>query len=192
MASTFPSSSTRRGSARNIGIKATRAPYVAFLASDCRATQGWARKRLAAHRRALRRSAAPWKTASRTTRLPGPLIWHCGRGACRARAEDRLWRLLRPAPVRRARIFPRGFARWRGRRIQPTTADPAEMEQENPHAASQSNATISAHCRSISARRTAACFEHRQADMENSVHPIPRSGEDYRGAFRRCTGGVSA
>jgi glycosyltransferase involved in cell wall biosynthesis len=38
------------GAARNIGIAATRAPYVAFLASDCRATKGWARKRLAAHR----------------------------------------------------------------------------------------------------------------------------------------------
>ncbi|MGE3528791.1 MAG: glycosyltransferase [Methyloceanibacter sp.] len=38
------------GAARNIGIKATRAPYVAFLASDCRATEGWAMERLAAHR----------------------------------------------------------------------------------------------------------------------------------------------
>jgi glycosyltransferase involved in cell wall biosynthesis len=39
------------GAARNIGIRATCAPYVAFLAADCRATTGWARKRLAAHRR---------------------------------------------------------------------------------------------------------------------------------------------
>jgi len=38
----------------------------------------------------------------------------------------------------------------------------------------------------------AACFEHRSADMEDSVHPIPRSGKDCRGAFRLCTGGVSA
>ena len=38
------------GAARNIGIGATRAPYVAFLASDCMATSGWARARIAAHR----------------------------------------------------------------------------------------------------------------------------------------------
>lgn len=37
------------GAARNIGIRATRAPYVAFLASDCRATDGWARERLVSH-----------------------------------------------------------------------------------------------------------------------------------------------
>lgn len=38
------------GAARNLGIEATRATYVAFLASDCRATPGWARQRLKAHR----------------------------------------------------------------------------------------------------------------------------------------------
>lgn len=38
------------GAARNLGIEATRAPYVAFLASDCRATPGWVRQRLKAHR----------------------------------------------------------------------------------------------------------------------------------------------
>ena len=37
------------GAARNIGIGATRAPHVAFLASDCMATGGWARARIAAH-----------------------------------------------------------------------------------------------------------------------------------------------
>lgn len=37
------------GAARNIGIRATRAPYIAFLASDCRATAGWARERIASH-----------------------------------------------------------------------------------------------------------------------------------------------
>lgn len=37
------------GAARNIGIRATRAPYVAFLASDCRATEGWARERIVSH-----------------------------------------------------------------------------------------------------------------------------------------------
>jgi len=38
------------GAARNAGIRATRAPYVAFLAADCRATRGWAKERIAAHR----------------------------------------------------------------------------------------------------------------------------------------------
>jgi glycosyltransferase involved in cell wall biosynthesis len=38
------------GAARNTGIEATRAPFVAFLASDCRAGPGWATKRLARHR----------------------------------------------------------------------------------------------------------------------------------------------
>lgn len=38
------------GAARNHGIRASRAPYVAFLAADCRARPGWARVRLARHR----------------------------------------------------------------------------------------------------------------------------------------------
>lgn len=38
------------GAARNIGIDATTAPFVAFLASDCRAAPGWARHRVARHR----------------------------------------------------------------------------------------------------------------------------------------------
>ena len=37
------------GAARNIGIKATSAPYVAFLAADCMATPGWVRQRIEAH-----------------------------------------------------------------------------------------------------------------------------------------------
>jgi glycosyltransferase involved in cell wall biosynthesis len=40
----------RVGAARNAGIGATRAPYVAFLASDCRARPGWVAARLARHR----------------------------------------------------------------------------------------------------------------------------------------------
>jgi glycosyltransferase involved in cell wall biosynthesis len=38
------------GAARNVGIAATRGPYVAFLAADCRATAGWVAARLHAHR----------------------------------------------------------------------------------------------------------------------------------------------
>jgi hypothetical protein len=38
------------GAARNLGIAATRAPVVAFLAGDCRAEPGWLAARLAAHR----------------------------------------------------------------------------------------------------------------------------------------------
>jgi hypothetical protein len=66
------------GAARNIGIRATRAPYVAFLASDCRATKGWARKRLAAHRAgaaavgcAMQKASTgttPWRASAVRTR----------------------------------------------------------------------------------------------------------------------------
>lgn len=37
------------GAARNLGILATQAPYVAFLADDCLAEPGWARGRLTRH-----------------------------------------------------------------------------------------------------------------------------------------------
>jgi glycosyltransferase involved in cell wall biosynthesis len=37
------------GAARNIGIQASRAPFVAFLAGDCRATPGWVERRVQAH-----------------------------------------------------------------------------------------------------------------------------------------------
>ncbi len=38
------------GAARNRGISASRAPFVAFLAADCRAEPGWIAARLRAHR----------------------------------------------------------------------------------------------------------------------------------------------
>lgn len=39
------------GAARNVGVAATRAPYVGFLAADCVARPGWVRGRLRAHQR---------------------------------------------------------------------------------------------------------------------------------------------
>ena len=39
------------GAARNLGVAATSAPYVAFLAADCMAEPGWVAQRLAAHAR---------------------------------------------------------------------------------------------------------------------------------------------
>lgn len=38
------------GGARNLGIEHCRAPLIAFLASDCQATPGWLRRRVAAHK----------------------------------------------------------------------------------------------------------------------------------------------
>lgn len=46
------------GAARNIGIDASEAPYIAFLAGDCRARPGWIRMRLAAHGRGARAVAS--------------------------------------------------------------------------------------------------------------------------------------
>src|SRR5207248_375707 len=38
------------GAARNAGVAASQAPYVAFLAGDCLALPGWAEARLERHR----------------------------------------------------------------------------------------------------------------------------------------------
>lgn len=46
------------GAARNVGIDASAAPYVAFLAGDCIARPGWARTRLARHRSGSRAVAS--------------------------------------------------------------------------------------------------------------------------------------
>lgn len=46
------------GAARNIGIDASSAPYVAFLEGDCLAKPGWVRVRLAAHERGARAVAS--------------------------------------------------------------------------------------------------------------------------------------
>lgn len=51
------------GAARNIGIELTRAPYVAFLAADCLAAEGWAVARLRAHRGGAAAVASPTTNA---------------------------------------------------------------------------------------------------------------------------------
>jgi len=46
------------GAARNAGVAASRAPYVAFLAADCQALPGWAAGRLDRHRAGARAVAS--------------------------------------------------------------------------------------------------------------------------------------
>lgn len=46
------------GAARNAGLAATRAPFVAFLADDCLAGPGWVRERIARHRAGARAVAS--------------------------------------------------------------------------------------------------------------------------------------
>jgi len=72
------------GAARNLGIEKTRAPFVAFLASDCLAAPGWVAERLRLHRsgrRAVASAVLPDQLESRVAwahhlllfprRLPG-------------------------------------------------------------------------------------------------------------------------
>lgn len=72
------------GAARNLGIAATRAPFLAFLAADCWAEPGWVKARLRAHRAGAaavasavtnpyRRSLSAWASyiALFSRRMPG-------------------------------------------------------------------------------------------------------------------------
>ena len=61
------------GAARNRGVAATEAPWVAFLAGDCRALPGWARGRLAAHR-----AGAPIVAAALVNPHPEDLVAWAG------------------------------------------------------------------------------------------------------------------
>lgn len=49
----------RVGAARNVGIDASRAPHIAFLAADCEAEAGWVAARLAQHEAGERALATP-------------------------------------------------------------------------------------------------------------------------------------
>ena len=49
----------RVGAARNVGIDASRAPHIAFLAADCEAEGGWVAARLAQHEAGARALATP-------------------------------------------------------------------------------------------------------------------------------------
>jgi hypothetical protein len=55
------------GGTRNLGIEATTAPIVAFLAADCIASPGWATSRLSAHGRGHRAVASALRPAADAT-----------------------------------------------------------------------------------------------------------------------------
>jgi glycosyltransferase involved in cell wall biosynthesis len=87
------------GAARNAGIAATRAPYVAFLAADCVATPGWVAGRLARHR-----AGADVVAAAMGTTDPG----------CRASCASLLllhWRRLPDASPRAWALFGASYRR---------------------------------------------------------------------------------
>lgn len=87
------------GAARNAGIEALPTPFIAFLAADCIAEDGWARVRMEHHRRgalavasavtnADRRSVSAWTSyiALFSSRMPGVPAEHAQRyGASYAR-----------------------------------------------------------------------------------------------------------
>ena len=56
------------GAVRNLGIDATSAPYVAFLAADCLARPGWIAERLRAHREGVAAVASTLENASPESR----------------------------------------------------------------------------------------------------------------------------
>lgn len=64
------------GGARNIGIRMTRAPIVAFLAADCLATHGWLASRLQDHRQ-HRSVASALRPAPNESGLISLWSWAC-------------------------------------------------------------------------------------------------------------------
>ena len=64
------------GAARNAGVEATHAPYVAFLAGDCAACPGWAMGRLRRHRAGAVAVASAMATPSAAAPLASHLLQH--------------------------------------------------------------------------------------------------------------------
>jgi GT2 family glycosyltransferase len=70
------------GAVRNLGIRATKAPYVAFLAADCVAEPGWVEKRLSRHRAGAPVVASAVTNAypeNRAARASAMLLFHTRR-----------------------------------------------------------------------------------------------------------------
>ena len=67
------------GAARNAGLAATAAPYVAFLADDCTALPGWAAGRLRRHRAGAAAVASAMAAPSRIPELAAHLLQHAYR-----------------------------------------------------------------------------------------------------------------
>jgi glycosyltransferase involved in cell wall biosynthesis len=69
------------GAARNVGIDGSRAPFVAFLASDCTAFPGWVERRIAAHKSgtlAVASAVAPKQNTS-DSQLAATCLFHSSR-----------------------------------------------------------------------------------------------------------------
>ena len=68
------------GAARNAGVAATTAPFIAFLAADCSAAPGWAAGRLARHRAGAAAVASAMAPIDRCSPgLASHLLLHSGR-----------------------------------------------------------------------------------------------------------------
>lgn len=88
------------GAARNIGIDASRAPLVAFLAADCTAEPGWVSGRLARHRAGAAMVSTPVLPAS-------------GSGPLALAAHFLTYGVRHPmVPPRDSSHFGRSYARW--------------------------------------------------------------------------------
>jgi GT2 family glycosyltransferase len=77
------------GAARNTGIAATSAPFVAFLAGDCIAMPGWAQARIARHRAGAGAVSSALLPASRSASSVAASLLLC---------SDRLPHLRSPSP----------------------------------------------------------------------------------------------
>ena len=76
------------GGARNVGLRATSAPVVSFLAADCLAEPGWVSARLRSHRAGQRVvagamvSVPPWRPSAWASHVALFAMRLPGRGAC--------------------------------------------------------------------------------------------------------------